>query len=94
MTDLLRKREGEISLLVGENKQIMMRYVQLESLCAHVSFKRLISVQRQKTIDDLKEHYAAELLEKNKQIQLTQEQAITNMKQARHQQKENLNFNF
>ena len=28
-------------------------------------------VSKQKTIDDLKEHYQAELLEKNKQIQLT-----------------------
>lgn len=37
MTDLLRKRENEINMLVGENKQIMMRYVQLESICAHVS---------------------------------------------------------
>ncbi len=38
MTDLLRKRESEINILIGENKQIMLRYVQLESLANHVSY--------------------------------------------------------
>lgn len=37
MTDLLRKRESEITMIIEENKQLMLRYVKLESLVMHVS---------------------------------------------------------
>jgi hypothetical protein len=32
MTELIRKRESEINLLVDENKQLVLKYVQLEAL--------------------------------------------------------------
>jgi len=48
MTDLLRKRESEINILIGENKQIMLRYVQLESLSNHVSYYPLPFVRGKK----------------------------------------------
>lgn len=44
MTDLLRKRESEIKILIEENKQLMLRYVKLESLVIHVSNFKLQSI--------------------------------------------------
>lgn len=37
MTNLLRKRESEINLLIEENKQLMLRYVKIEGLLSQVS---------------------------------------------------------
>jgi hypothetical protein len=38
MTELLRKRETEINILIEENKKLVLKYVQLEAIVQQVSY--------------------------------------------------------
>jgi hypothetical protein len=38
MTELLRKRETEINILIEENKKLVLKYVQIEAIVQQVSY--------------------------------------------------------